>query len=360
MQNHLPEKCYLVPSMLIKDFDYHLPPELIAQEPSCRRDAARLMTLDRLSGSIGEMSFADAARLFREGDLLVLNDTRVIPARLMGAKESGGRAEIFLVRKLVQPGEIWQCLIRSSKLPRPGTLISLAGEMAASVEEGGEGDTWSVSFSPAEGFDDWLERNGSMPLPPYIKRAAGEYDRERYQTVFAREKGAVAAPTAGLHFTKELLQEIANHGVEIATLTLHVGLGTFLPIRVDDPHQHRMHREYFRIPEKTANAVNKRKKSGGRIIAAGTTTTRALEHAAGEDGSLRADEGEADIFIYPGYAFKIVDALFTNFHLPKSTLLMLVSAFAGKDLLFSAYAEAVRRGLRFYSYGDAMFMADSL
>ena len=213
-----------------------------------------------------------------------------------------------------------------------------------------------VSFSPADGFEEWLERNGSMPLPPYIKRAAGEHDRERYQTVFAREKGAVAAPTAGLHFTEGLLQEIAKRGVEIATLTLHVGLGTFLPIRVDDPHQHCMHREFFRIPEKTANAVNERKKSGGRIVAVGTTTDRALEHAAGKDDSLRAVEGEADIFIFPGYAFKCVDALFTNFHLPKSTLLMLVSAFAGKDLLFGAYAEAVRRGFRFYSYGDAMFI----
>jgi len=346
--------------MLIKDFDYLLPQELIAQEPASKRDAARLMTLDRQSGSIGEMCFAEAARLLREGDLLVLNDTLVIPARLIGAKESGGRVEIFLVRKLVMPGEIWQCLIRSSKPPRPGTLIRLAGDLAASVEERGEGDTWSVSFSPAEGFEEWLERNGSMPLPPYIKRVAGEHDRERYQTVFAREKGAVAAPTAGLHFTEGLLQEIGKRGVEIATLTLHVGLGTFLPIRVNDPHLHRMHREYFRIPEKTANAVNERKKSGGRIVAVGTTTVRALEYAAGKDGSLRADEGEADIFIYPGYAFKCVDALFTNFHLPKSTLLMLVSAFAGKDLLFGAYAEAVQRGFRFYSYGDAMFIGDSV
>jgi S-adenosylmethionine:tRNA ribosyltransferase-isomerase len=342
--------------MLIKDFDYHLPPGLIAQEPPCSRDSARLMTLDRPSGSIGEMSFAKAPRLFREGDLLVLNDTRVIPARLLGTKESGGRAEIFLVRKQLKPGEVWQCLIRSSKPARPGTLIRLPGDVTALVEERGEGDTWSVSFTPQEGFEDWLERHGSMPLPPYIKRAAGDHDRERYQTVFAREKGAVAAPTAGLHFTEGLLQEIARRGVEIATLTLHVGLGTFLPIRAENPLQHRMHREYFRIPEKTAEAVNRRKESGGRVVAAGTTTTRALEHAAGPDGLLRASEGEADIFIYPGYTFKIVDALFTNFHLPKSTLLMLVSAFAGRDLLFAAYAEAVRREFRFYSYGDAMFI----
>jgi S-adenosylmethionine:tRNA ribosyltransferase-isomerase len=199
-----------------------------------------------------------------------------------------------------------------------------------------------------------------MPLPPYIKRVAGENDRERYQTVFAREKGAVAAPTAGLHFTGELLQEIANRGVEIATLTLHVGLGTFLPVRVDDLRQHRMHREYYRIPEETAKAVNARKRSGGRVVAVGTTTTRALEHGAMGVSELRAGEGEADIFIYPGYAFKVVDALITNFHLPRSTLLMLVSAFAGRELLLRAYAEAVVRGFRFYSYGDAMFIADCI
>jgi S-adenosylmethionine:tRNA ribosyltransferase-isomerase len=346
--------------MLLKDFDYFLPPELIAQEPSPERDAARLMTLERKSGIIGEAGFAELAGLFREGDLLVLNDTRVIPARLNGAKESGGRVELFLVRKLMQPGEVWQCLIRSSKPPKPSTVIRLAGEMAASVERRGEGETWEVSFSPEKGFEEWLERNGSMPLPPYIKRAAGERDRERYQTVFSREKGAVAAPTAGLHFTGELLQAIGNRGVEIVTLTLHVGLGTFLPVRVDDPRQHRMHREYYRIPEETASAVNRRRNCGGRVIAVGTTTTRALEQAAMEDGTLRAGAGEADIFIYPGYAFKVVDALITNFHLPESTLLMLVSAFAGKELLFRAYAEAVQRRFRFYSYGDAMFIADSV
>ena len=346
--------------MLLKDFDYFLPPELIAQEPSPERDAARLMTLERKSGIIGEAGFAELAGLFREGDLLVLNDTRVIPARLNGAKESGGRVELFLVRKLMQPGEVWQCLIRSSKPPRPGTVIRLAGEMAASVERRGEGETWEVSFSPEKGFEEWLERTGSMPLPPYIKRAAGEHDRERYQTVFSREKGAVAAPTAGLHFTGELLQAIGNRGVEIVTLTLHVGLGTFLPVRVDDPRQHRMHREYFRIPEETAAAVTHRRSCGGRVVAVGTTTTRALEQAAMEDGTLRAGAGEADIFIYPGYAFKVVDALITNFHLPESTLLMLVSAFAGKELLFRAYAEAVQRRFRFYSYGDAMFIADDV
>jgi S-adenosylmethionine:tRNA ribosyltransferase-isomerase len=346
--------------MLLKDFDYFLPPELIAQQPSHERDASRLMTVERRSGTLGEIGFAEVAGLFSYGDLLVLNDTRVIPARLAGMKESGGRAELFLVRKLMEPCEVWQCLVRSSKSPRPGTVIQLAGDMAASVVKRGEGDTWIVSFSPEEGFEEWLDSTGSMPLPPYIKRAAVENDRERYQTVFAREKGAVAAPTAGLHFTGELLHAIKDRGVEIATLTLHVGLGTFLPIRVDDPCQHRMHREFYRIPEDTAVAVNRRKRCGGRVVAVGTTTTRALEQAAMGESELRAGEGEADIFIYPGYAFKVVDAMITNFHLPRSTLLMLVSAFAGRELLLRAYAEAVKNRFRFYSYGDAMFIADSL
>jgi S-adenosylmethionine:tRNA ribosyltransferase-isomerase len=342
--------------MLINDFDFYLPPDLIAQEPADKRDAARLMTLGRRCGTIGEASFADLTGLFRDGDLLVINDTRVIPARLIGTKESGGRVELFLVKKLRHPGEIWQSLIRASKPPRPGTVIRLAGGMAASVEERGEGETWTVSFSREEDFAEWLDRTGSMPLPPYLKRAAEECDRERYQTVFAREKGAVAAPTAGLHFTEELLQAIRGRGVEIVALTLHVGLGTFLPVRVDDLRHHRMHREYFRIPEKTAEAVNRRKREGGRVVAVGTTSTRALEYAAAGNGLIRPGEGEADIFIYPGYEFKVVDALITNFHLPKSTLLMLVSAFAGKESLFRAYAEAVQRRFGFFSYGDAMFI----
>ena len=346
--------------MRTDDFDYYLPADLIAQEPADKRESARLMTVARQSGAIGEIGFSEVSGLFREGDLLVVNDTRVIPARLHGAKESGGRVEIFLVRKLISSGEVWQCLIRASKPPGAGTLIHLRGEVTATVLDRGDGDTWTVSFSPAVGFEDWLEKTGEMPLPPYIRRPSGEHDRERYQTVFAREKGAVAAPTAGLHFTEEILGEIKNRGVKIAFLTLHVGLGTFLPVRVEDPRRHRMHREFFRIPEETAAAVNRQREEGGRVVAVGTTTTRALEQGAGGDGSLRAGDGEADIFIYPGYEFKIVDALFTNFHLPKSTLLMLVSAFAGKDLLFRAYEEAVHRGFRFYSYGDAMFIADSI
>ena len=342
--------------MHLDDFDYYLPPELIAQEPAERRDAARLMTLERKCGAIGEMDFAGIAGLLRSGDLLVLNDTRVIPARLFGTKESGGKVELFLVKKVARSGEVWQCLVRSSKPPRPGTTIHLPEGAQASVLERDAEDTWIVSFSTGEPFTEWLDRAGNMPLPPYIRRDASESDRQRYQTVFAREKGAVAAPTAGLHFTDELLERIRERGVDIVTLTLHVGLGTFLPVRVNDPARHRMHREYYHIPEKTAGAVNDRKKSGGRVVAVGTTTTRALEQAAQENGTLRGGAGEADIFIYPGFTFKIVDALVTNFHLPKSTLFMLVSAFAGRELLLAAYAEAVRRRFRFYSYGDAMYI----
>lgn len=342
--------------MQLKDFYYHLPPELIAQEPASHRESARLMTLARDSGQIGEGVVADIAGLFNAGDLLVVNDTRVIPARLLGNKETGGKAEVFLVRRRPEAGQVWQCLIKSSKTPAPQSRIILGEALTARIIERSEDGTWLVSFSPEEGFLDKLERIGRMPLPPYIKRPADGGDHERYQTVFARESGAVAAPTAGLHFTESLLQSIRERGVEIASLTLHVGLGTFMPVRVQDLSQHRMHREFYRIPPATAQAVTERKKAGKRVIALGTTTTRALEHAAGADGSLEPQDGEADIFILPGYRFKVVDALITNFHLPESTLLMLVSAFAGQDRLLDAYAEAVRRRFRFFSYGDAMFI----
>lgn len=235
-------------------------------------------------------------------------------------------------------------------------MISLPGGMEAVVLDRRDEETWLLAFSPAQGFDGWLEEHGNMPLPPYVRRNAGSEDRSRYQTVFARVSGAVAAPTAGLHFTDELLGELGSLGVAMATLTLHVGLGTFLPVRVDDVLEHRMHREFFSIPGETAAAVAERKKGKGRVIALGTTTTRALEQAAAPDGTVRPGEGEADIFIRPGYRFKVVDALITNFHLPCSTLLLLVSAFAGKDFLFRAYGKAVKRGFRFYSYGDAMFI----
>ena len=342
--------------MRLTDFDFALPQELIAQKPADRRDASRLMVLDRTEGTINEAAFPEISRYFRAGDLLVLNDTRVIPARLLGVKESGGRIEIFLVKRLAGEGQVWECLVKCSKKPRPGSTVNLPDGMTARFE-GSEADgNWIVSFSPVSGFDEWLERAGSMPLPPYIKRPAVNEDRERYQTVFAKVKGAVAAPTAGLHFTGELIDEIRGKGVEIATLTLHVGLGTFLPVRVETLVEHRMHREFYSIPSGTAAAVNARIKGKGRVIAVGTTTTRALEQAAAPDGTLPAGEGEADIFIYPGYSFKVIDGLITNFHLPCSTLLMLVSAFGGRERVLRAYEEAVRRRFRFFSYGDAMII----
>jgi S-adenosylmethionine:tRNA ribosyltransferase-isomerase len=314
------------------------------------------MILNRRENSLEEATFSEITRLFRAGDLLVLNNTRVIPARLVGKKESGGRIEIFLVRRMMQDGQVWQCLLKASKKPRPGSFVELSSGVTARFIARDEQGNWTVSFSPATGFEEWLEQAGRMPLPPYIRRDAHEGDRERYQTVFARVKGAVAAPTAGLHFTEELLQTLLAKGVEIAPLTLHVGIGTFQPIRVENLKEHRMHREYYSIPVETAAAVNDRKGSEGRVIALGTTTARALEQAAKSDGTVPAGEGEADIFIYPGYSFKVVDGLITNFHLPCSTLLMLVAAFAGREFLLEAYAEAVRRKFRFFSYGDAMII----
>jgi len=342
--------------MLIEEFDYSLPQELIAQEPPLRRGESRLLHLERAAGTIAETSFPGIAERLRGGDLLVLNETRVIPARLTGNKESGGRTEVFLVRRLLSGGETWECLIKASKIPRPGTVILLADGVTAQVAERCGSETWTVRFTPEAGFDEWLEKAGSMPLPPYIRRPAGSDDRERYQTVFARVKGAVAAPTAGLHMTPQLLGRLASKGVATAAVTLHVGLGTFLPVRVNNVEDHRMHRESFNIPEETAQAIRETRRNGGRVIALGTTVCRTLEHAAAEDGTIEAAEGEADIFIYPGYRFKITDGLITNFHLPKSTLLMLVSAFAGKEFLFRAYEEAISRRFRFFSYGDAMFI----
>jgi len=342
--------------MRFSDFDYVLPPELIAQEPADRRDASRLMVLDREEARLEEMVFSGIVNLFRPGDLLVLNDTRVIPARLLGNKESGGRIEVFLVRRVPGPDEVWSCLLKSSKRPKPGTVIRLPGGMTASVLERCDEETWKIVFSLAEGFESWLDVNGNMPLPPYMRRKALSEDRSRYQTVFAKVSGAVAAPTAGLHLTTELLGALEARGVEIAPLTLHVGLGTFLPVRVEDVRDHRMHREFYSIPVETAAAVEARKKGKGRVIALGTTTTRALEHASGPNGTVRPGVGEADIFIRPGYRFNVVDALITNFHLPCSTLLLLVSAFAGREFLFRAYEEAVKRRFRFFSYGDAMFI----
>lgn len=343
--------------MLVKDFTYYLPQELIARYPQARRDGSRLMLLDRLSGSIAEDSFYNLQEYLHPGDLLVMNDTRVIPARLFGQKPTGGKVEIFLLRRLACSEERWECLLRSSKKFREGQSILLESGMVAVVGSRCVSENWQVEFIGNEPFNVWLEREGHMPLPPYLQRDDCSDDRERYQTVVARESGAVAAPTAGLHFTKELLSQLASKGVETAFVTLHTGLGTFQPVRVLCVEEHQIHTERFVISSETAEAVKRTKASGGRVIAVGTTSARTLEYSAQQYGNVTAGSGEADIYIYPGYSFKVVDALITNFHLPESTLLMLVSALAGRENVLAAYNEAVSRGFRFYSYGDAMFIS---
>lgn len=342
--------------MRLEDFDYQLPPEQIAQYPLPGRDDSRLMVLERGDGAVSTGIFPDLSRFFRAGDLLVVNDTRVIPARLLGAKESGGRIEVFLVRRLAETEEDWICLTKCSKPPRPGARLLLAGGIEGTVLPGGESPYRHIRFSCAGDFLSTLEQAGRIPLPPYIRRDEEETDRTRYQTVFASRRGAVAAPTAGLHFTEAILADLRRVGVEIEPLTLHVGLGTFLPVRVDDIRQHRMHGESYHVPEATAAAVNLAKAEGRRVFALGTTTTRTLEHAVDGKGRVVAGEGVSDLFIYPGYRFQVVDALITNFHLPRSTLLMLVSAFAGRDFTLAAYRRAVREGYRFFSYGDCMLI----
>jgi len=345
--------------MQLKDFDFSLPEELIAQHPVARRDASRLMSLDRASGKIASGHFCDLPEFFRAGDLLVLNDTQVIPARLQGQKKTGGKIEIFLVRRDMQAGsaEEWLCLTKSSRAPKPGTEVLLADDFSAEILAEEDAPYRRVRFRCGGDFMQRIEEIGHLPLPPYIKRQDVEQDRVRYQTVFAREKGAVAAPTAGLHFTEEMLERLRILGVNILPLTLHVGLGTFLPVRVEDIRQHKMHTELYHVPQATAQAVNRAKQEGRRVFALGTTSARTLETAATDDDMLQAGYGESDIFIYPGYRFKMVDALITNFHLPKSTLLMLVSAFAGCEFVLSAYRRAVAERYRFFSYGDCMLIS---
>ncbi len=343
--------------MRLSDFDFELPEEQIAQlPPPCRHDS-RLMVVQRREGSIWTGEFPDIVRFFSPGDLLVVNDTRVIPARLLGKKDSGGRIEVFLVRRLPdEPGEAWVCMTRCSKPPRPGSRIRFAEELSGVVLPGGDSQFRHLRFETRDDFLAALEKVGRIPLPPYIRREDTTADRERYQTVFAATPGAVAAPTAGLHFTPEILADLQGRGVEVRSLTLHVGLGTFLPVRVEDPREHRMHAESFSIPPATAEAVNRARREGRRVFALGTTALRTLEYAVAEDGALTAGEGWTDLFIYPGFVFRVADGLITNFHLPRSTLLMLVSAFAGRDLVLKAYRRAVREEFRFFSYGDCMLI----
>jgi S-adenosylmethionine:tRNA ribosyltransferase-isomerase len=347
--------------MKLSDFDYELPQERIAQAPLERRDHSRLMVLDRETGEYGHRGFHQLPELLRPEDLVILNDTRVIPARIFGRKESGGRVELLLLERTEEKGgSTWRALVHASRKPATGSKLLFDGGLQAEVRER-DGEEWLVELDsggvPVEAL---LERIGSMPLPPYIRRPEGETapvdDRERYQTIYASRAGAVAAPTAGLHFSKETLKAMRARGTELARLTLHVGLGTFQPVRVDRVEEHRIHDEWFDLPEETAAAIAEARGRGGRVVAVGTTVVRTLEFCAAGGGMVGPRSGRCDLFIYPGYEFKVVDVMLTNFHLPRSTLLMLVSAFAGRKRLLAAYAAAVEKGYRFYSYGDAMLV----
>lgn len=340
--------------MKTSDFHFDLPEELIAQTPLERRDASRLLCLDRWSGAREHRIFSELPELLHPGDCLVMNDSRVLPARLMGMRETGGVVEVLLLRDL--GGGRWECLTRPGRKTRPGTrLIFGNGELEAEVLEVAEGGNRIVEFKYEGIFLEVLERLGKMPLPPYIKVELE--DGERYQTVYSKEPGSAAAPTAGLHFTKELLARIADRGVRECFVTLHVGLGTFRPVKAEDIEEHEMHSEFCIMPEETARIITETKRSGGRVVCVGTTSCRTVESFANEDGTMDAKSGWTNIFIYPGYRFKCMDALVTNFHLPESTLIMLVSAFAGRENVLAAYNEAVREKYRFFSFGDAMFIS---
>jgi S-adenosylmethionine:tRNA ribosyltransferase-isomerase len=335
------------------DFHYDLPPQLIAQAPLSERSASRLLVVPPAPAPFEDRGVRDLPRLLREGDLLVFNDTRVIQARVFGHKQSGGKVEILVERLL--PGNEARVQLGASKPSRAGTRIVLDGGGEAEVL-GREGEFYRLRFHVAGALDEWLQVAGRLPLPPYIQRAPDADDAARYQTVFAREPGAVAAPTAGLHFDEPLLDALRARGVEFGHVTLHVGAGTFQPVRVDDLGEHRMHSEWLNVGARLVEQVRRTRARGGRVVAVGTTVVRALESALGSDGELRPLAGETAIFILPGYRIRSVDALLTNFHLPESTLLMMVSAFAGRERIFAAYAHAVRERYRFFSYGDAMLL----
>ncbi len=340
--------------MKTSDFYFDLPRELIAQDPLPARDASRLLVLDRETGQVTHKKFRDILSYLHPGDCLVINDTKVIPARLLGVRKgTGGHVEILLLRR--QKDDVWEAIVRPGKKLRTGARVEfgdglLEGEITEVLPDGNR----LVRFSYEGIFEEVLDRLGQMPLPPYITHQLK--DRNRYQTVYAVHEGSAAAPTAGLHFTKELLEEIRQMGVEIARITLHVGLGTFRPVKVEDVTEHHMHSEYYRVSPEAADLINKTRAEGGRIISVGTTSTRTLESVADENGKIVPGSGQTDIFIYPGYRFKAIDGLITNFHLPESTLLMLVSALAGKEHILAAYEEAVREGYRFFSFGDAMLI----
>ena len=340
--------------MKTSDFYFDLPEELIAQDPLEDRTGSRLLVLDKKTGNTEHRVFRDILDMVGPGDCMVLNNTKVIPARLYGAKEdTGAGVEILLLKRLEK--DCWECLVKPGKKCRPGARIVFGdGRLKAEIKETKDDGNRVISFEYEGIWEEVLDALGEMPLPPYITHKL--QDKNRYQTVYAKYEGSAAAPTAGLHFTKELLEQIEAKGVKIAYVTLHVGLGTFRPVKVEDVTNHHMHSEYYEVTEETARIVNETKANGGRIICVGTTSCRTVESASTEDGVLHAGCGNTEIFIYPGYQFKVLDALITNFHLPESTLVMLVSALAGKEQVLSAYEEAVKEKYRFFSFGDAMFI----
>lgn len=340
--------------MNLHDFYYELPEELIAQDPLEDRSSSRLMVLDRKSKKIEHKVFKDITGLLRPGDCLVLNNTKVIPARLFGTKEGmTSEVEVLLLKRTEK--DIWECLVRPGKKCRPGALLSFGdGLLKGEILDIGDDGNRHIKFTYEGIFEEILDKLGQMPLPPYIKHKLK--DKNRYQTVYAKYDGSAAAPTAGLHFTPELLKEIEEKGVNLAYVTLHVGLGTFRPVKVENILDHHMHSEFYQITKEAADTINETKRRGGRVICVGTTSCRTIESAADESGRLSESSGWTDIFIYPGYKFKVLDALITNFHLPESTLLMLVSALAGREFILDAYKCAVEEKYRFFSFGDAMFI----
>lgn len=340
--------------MKTSDFYYDLPEELIAQDPLEDRTASRLLVLNRETGAIEHKIFSDVIDYLNEGDCLVINNTRVIPARLIGEKEdTGGKVEVLLLKR--RANDVWETLVKPGKKLKPGAKITFGdGRLRAEVLEVVEEGNRLVKFHYEGIFEEILDSLGEMPLPPYITHKLE--DKEMYQTVYAKYDGSAAAPTAGLHFTKELLSKIEEKGIKIASITLHVGLGTFRPVKVDDVNNHHMHTEWYEVNAEAAEIINETKRNGGRVICVGTTSCRTIESVADDNGYMKAKTGETDIFIYPGYKFKIMDGLITNFHLPESTLVMLVSAFAGKENVLAAYETAVKERYRFFSFGDAMIL----
>ena len=342
--------------MQVRDFDFDLPKELIAQDPLEVRSASRLLCIDKKTGETSHHTFTDLPSFLHPGDCLVINDTKVIPARLYGVKpDTGAQIEVLLLKRLSDTE--WETLVKPGKKCRPGTRLSFGdGELTAEVEDVTEDGGRKIRFSYEGIFEEILDRLGQMPLPPYITHELK--DKDRYQTVYARTEGSAAAPTAGLHFTPELLKEIEEKGVDIVRVLLHVGLGTFRPVKAETVEDHHMHSEYYKVTEDAARRINAARARGGKIVAVGTTSCRTLESASREDGTVVAGSGQTDIFIYPGYRFKVVDELVTNFHLPQSTLVMLVSALAGREHVLAAYQEAIRERYRFFSFGDACFFYD--